>query len=154
MRRSAQNEENALDLLTVGLHAYTGDKRYKMEFQYPNNWRLKIINVKKDDEATYECQISTHPPRVIQINLHVNGRKFLKSTFELIKLITHLPQRTAPKVMIVDEYGDPLQEKYYEIDSTLQLSCVVRNVAMTSSVVFWKHSENVLNYDVTRGGVR
>lgn len=56
--------------------------------------------------------------------------------------------------MIVDEYGDPLQEKYYEIDSTLQLSCVVRNVAMTSSVVFWKHSENVLNYDVTRGGVR
>ncbi|XP_023178715.1 uncharacterized protein LOC111604757 [Drosophila hydei] len=131
VRRSAQNEENALDLLTVGLHAYTGDKRYKMEFQYPNNWRLKIINVKKDDEATYECQISTHPPRVIQINLHVN----------------------APKVMIVDEYGDPLQEKYYEIDSTLQLSCVVRNVAMTSAVVYWKHSENVLNYDVTRGGV-
>ncbi|XP_034480956.1 uncharacterized protein LOC117786713 [Drosophila innubila] len=131
VRRSAQNEENALDLLTVGLHAYTGDKRYKMEFQYPNNWRLKIINVKKDDEATYECQISTHPPRVLQINLHVN----------------------APKVMIVDEYGDPLQEKYYEIDSTLQLSCVVRNVAMSSSVVYWKHSENVLNYDVTRGGV-
>ncbi|EDV96457.1 GH16257 [Drosophila grimshawi] len=131
VRRNTLNEENALDLLTVGLHAYTGDKRYKMEFQYPNNWRLKIGNVKKDDEATYECQISTHPPRVIQINLHVN----------------------APKVMIVDEYGDPLQEKYYEIDSTLQLSCVVRNVAMTSSVVFWKHSENVLNYDVTRGGV-
>lgn len=61
---------------------------------------------------------------------------------------------TAPKVMIVDEVGDPLQEKYYEIDSTLQLSCVVRNVAMTSSVVFWKHMDNILNYDVTRGGVR
>ncbi|XP_068142192.1 uncharacterized protein dpr20 [Drosophila tropicalis] len=131
VRRNTQSEENALDLLTVGLHTYTGDKRYKMEFQYPNNWRLKITNVKKDDEATYECQISTHPPRVIQINLHVN----------------------APKVMIVDEVGDPLQEKYYEIDSTLQLSCVVRNVAMTSSVVYWKHSDNVLNYDVTRGGV-
>uniref|UniRef100_A0A1A9W3B1 Ig-like domain-containing protein n=1 Tax=Glossina brevipalpis TaxID=37001 RepID=A0A1A9W3B1_9MUSC len=99
VRRNVQGE-NALDLLTVGLHTYTGDKRYKMEFQYPHNWRLKIINVKKDDEATYECQISTHPPRVIQINLHVN----------------------APKVMIVDEFGDPLQEKYYEIDSTLQLS--------------------------------
>nr|XP_016935035.1 uncharacterized protein LOC108013606 [Drosophila suzukii] len=122
---------NALDLLTVGMHTYTGDKRYKMEFQYPNNWRLKITNVKKDDEAIYECQISTHPPRVIQINLHVN----------------------APKVMIVDEVGDPLQEKYYEIDSTLQLSCVVRNVAMTSSVVYWKHIDSILNYDVTRGGV-
>ncbi|XP_054735432.1 uncharacterized protein LOC129242671 [Anastrepha obliqua] len=130
VRRNAQGE-NALDLLTVGLHTYTGDKRYKMEFQYPNNWRLKITNVKKDDEAMYECQISTHPPRVIQINLFVN----------------------APKVMIVDEFGDPLQEKYYEIDSTLQLSCVVRNVAMTTSVVFWKHGDDVLNYDVTRGGI-
>ncbi|XP_017060223.1 uncharacterized protein LOC108100706 [Drosophila ficusphila] len=131
VRHNTQAEDNALDLLTVGMHTYTGDKRYKMEFQYPNNWRLKITNVKKDDEAIYECQISTHPPRVIQINLHVN----------------------APKVMIVDEVGDPLQEKYYEIDSTLQLSCVVRNVAMTSSVVFWKHIDNILNYDVTRGGV-
>jgi len=56
--------------------------------------------------------------------------------------------------MIVDEVGDPLQEKYYEIDSTLQLSCVVRNVAMTSSVVYWKHIDSILNYDVTRGGVR
>ncbi|XP_017136200.1 uncharacterized protein LOC108151835 [Drosophila miranda] len=131
VRHNTQDEENALDLLTVGMHTYTGDKRYKMEFQYPNNWRLKITNVKKNDEAIYECQISTHPPRLIQINLHVN----------------------APKVMIVDEVGDPLQEKYYEIDSTLQLSCVVRNVAMTSSVVYWKHIDDVLNYDVTRGGV-
>ncbi|BFF98541.1 uncharacterized protein DMAD_06682 [Drosophila madeirensis] len=131
VRHNTQDEENALDLLTVGMHTYTGDNRYKMEFQYPNNWRLKITNVKKDDEAIYECQISTHPPRLIQINLHVN----------------------APKVMIVDEVGDPLQEKYYEIDSTLQLSCVVRNVAMSSSVVYWKHIDDVLNYDVTRGGV-
>ena len=74
MRRNAQGEDGALDLLTVGLHTYTGDKRSKMEFQYPNNWRLKITNVKKDDEALYECQISTHPPRVIQVFLYVNGK--------------------------------------------------------------------------------
>lgn len=72
MRRHAGGE-NALDLLTVGIHTYTGDGRYKIEFQYPNNWRLKITDVRKDDEASYECQISTHPPRVIQINLNVNG---------------------------------------------------------------------------------
>lgn len=123
--------EDALELLTVGLHTYTGDKRYTMEFQYPNNWRLKISSARKEDEATYECQISTHPPRVIQIHLSVN----------------------APKVAIVDEYNIPLQEKYYEIDSTLQLSCTVRNVVMTSSVVFWRHGDQILNYDTTRGGV-
>ncbi|XP_055914485.1 uncharacterized protein LOC129947811 [Eupeodes corollae] len=130
VRRNSMGED-ALELLTVGLHTYTGDKRYTMEFQYPNNWRLKITNAKKEDEATYECQISTHPPRVIQIHLSVN----------------------APKVVIVDEYSIPLQEKYYEIDSTLQLSCTVRNVVMTSSVVFWRHGDQILNYDTTRGGV-
>lgn len=73
----------------MGLHTYTGDKRYKMEFQYPSNWRLKINNVKKDDEATYECQISTHPPRVIQINLHVNG-KFQYFFFPLYTNLTYI----------------------------------------------------------------
>lgn len=130
VRRNSMGED-ALELLTVGLHTYTGDKRYTMEFQYPNNWRLKITKARKEDEATYECQISTHPPRVIQIHLSVN----------------------APKVVIVDEHNIPLQEKYYEIDSTLQLSCTVRNVVMTSSVVFWRHGDQILNYDTTRGGI-
>lgn len=59
-----------------------------------------------------------------------------------------------PKVRIIDETGDPLQDKYYEVDSTLQLSCIIRQVAMKSSVVFWSHGEKVLNYDTNRGGVR
>lgn len=66
--------ETTLDLLTVGLQTYTADTRYKVEFQYPSNWRLKIESAIKDDEGTYECQISTYPPRVIQKNLYVNGK--------------------------------------------------------------------------------
>lgn len=65
---------NNLELLTVAKNAYSADPRYKVEFQYPSNWRLKIESVIKDDEGTYECQISTHPPRVIQKNLYVNGK--------------------------------------------------------------------------------
>ncbi|XP_055382587.1 GATA zinc finger domain-containing protein 14 [Condylostylus longicornis] len=131
VKRNHNGDEEALELLTVGAHTYTGDSRFTIDFQYPSNWRLKISNVRKTDEGQYECQISTHPPRVIQISLHVN----------------------APKVMIVDEYGIPLQEKYYEIDSTLQLSCIVRNVVMSTSAVFWSHGEQILNYDLIRGGV-
>lgn len=62
-----------LDLLTVGKHTYSGDPRYKIEFQYPDNWRLRLEAAVKDDEGTYECQISTHPPRIIQKNVFVNG---------------------------------------------------------------------------------
>lgn len=69
--------ENGLDLLTVGMNTYSGDTRYKMEFQYPNNWRLKIESIIKNDEGIYECQISTYPPRVIVKNLFVNGMYFV-----------------------------------------------------------------------------
>lgn len=59
-----------------------------------------------------------------------------------------------PKVIIIDEEGVPVQDKYYEVDSTMQLSCVVRHVRMTSSAVYWSHGDRILNYDVDRGGVR
>lgn len=62
-----------LDLLTVGKHTYSGDPRYSSEFQYPDNWRLRLEAAAKADEGTYECQISTHPPRIIQKNVFVNG---------------------------------------------------------------------------------
>lgn len=60
----------------------------------------------------------------------------------------------APKVMIIDEEGEPLQDKYYEVDSTIKLSCIVRDVTMAASVVYWNHSHQILNYDTTRGGIR
>ncbi|XP_055716618.1 uncharacterized protein LOC129810280 isoform X2 [Phlebotomus papatasi] len=133
VRRRLEVGEDGMELLTVGHHTYSGDPRYTVEFQYPSNWRLKISPTQKIDEGTYECQISTHPPRVIQVNLHIN----------------------APEVMIIDEMGVPLQDKYYEVDSTIQLSCIVRAMRMPSSFhsVFWTHGDRILNYDVTRGGI-
>lgn len=80
MKRNV-NENGAFELLTVGLHTYSGDNRYSVEFQYPHNWRLKISNARKSDEGTYECQISTHPPRVMQVNLHINGKLEFYSNF-------------------------------------------------------------------------
>lgn len=61
---------------------------------------------------------------------------------------------TAPKLIIIDELGDPLQDKYYEVDSTIKLSCIIRDVMMPSAVVFWNHSDQILNYDTSRGGIR
>nr|CAD7259950.1 unnamed protein product [Timema shepardi] len=62
--------------------------------------------------------------------------------------------RDAPEVLIVDDQGQPIYEKFYEEDSTIQLDCIVRHVSMTSSVVNWLHEYNQLNYDTTRGGIR
>lgn len=50
-------ETSELQLLTVGMHTYTGDLRYSVDFESPNNWRLKIQSVVKRDEGFYECQV-------------------------------------------------------------------------------------------------
>lgn len=72
VRRQESGEK--MSLLTVGQQTYTGDSRYTIEFQYPDNWRLRIKRVNSSDEGQYECQISTHPPKFIYVNLHINGK--------------------------------------------------------------------------------
>uniref|UniRef100_A0ABD2X8V4 Ig-like domain-containing protein n=1 Tax=Trichogramma kaykai TaxID=54128 RepID=A0ABD2X8V4_9HYME len=128
-----QNSDEKMNLLTVGQQTYTGDSRYTVEFQYPDNWRLRIKSVNSSDEGQYECQISTHPPKFIRVNLHIN----------------------APSVSIIDAMGELLRDKYYEADSTIELLCVVRHIAMQMqySVVQWLHGNRTLNYDTTRGGI-
>lgn len=71
-------------------------------------------------------------------------------------ILISLNEISAPSVQIVDALGEPLRDKYYEADSTIELLCVVRHIAMQVqySVVQWLHGNRVLNYDTTRGGIR
>lgn len=64
-------DTNQMLLLTVGMNTYSSDERFRADFQYPDDWRLRIDNVTKEDEGTYECMISTHPPQAIQTNFYV-----------------------------------------------------------------------------------
>ncbi|XP_075979430.1 uncharacterized protein LOC142978757 [Anticarsia gemmatalis] len=118
------------ELLTVGAITYAADNRVTVARRYPGNWRLLIRDVKPDDEGVYECQISTHPPRVSRTYLHVN----------------------TPQVWVVDEAGAPLLEKFYEAESTLALLCRARYVE-TPALLTWLHEGRALNADTTRGGI-
>ncbi|XP_050669920.1 uncharacterized protein LOC126968817 isoform X2 [Leptidea sinapis] len=118
------------ELLTVGAVTYAADNRVTVAKRYPGNWRLLIREVKPEDEGVYECQISTHPPRVSRTYLHVN----------------------TPQVWVVDEAGSPLLEKYYEAESTLALVCRARYVD-TPAVLTWLHESRALNSDTSRGGI-
>ncbi|CAH2049565.1 unnamed protein product, partial [Iphiclides podalirius] len=125
-----KGKEELPELLTVGAVTYAADNRVTVAKRYPGNWRLLIREVKPEDEGIYECQISTHPPRVSRIYLHVN----------------------TPQVWVVDEAGAPLSEKYYEAESTLALVCRARHVD-SPAVLTWIHEGRALNADTTRGGI-
>ncbi|XP_012281701.1 zwei Ig domain protein zig-8 [Orussus abietinus] len=100
MRRSPDR----VSLLTVGKSAYSSDPRYSLSFQYPNNWRLAISSVQKEDHGLYVCQVSTHPPRMLNVNVHV----------------------LAPDIKIVDEADRVVRDRYYKTGSGIELACVIR----------------------------
>ena len=74
-----RRKSDQLDLLTLGTTNHSSDSRISSDFKYPNNWRLSIRNSSRNDSGTYLCQISTHPPKVLQIHLTVEGNKTIVS---------------------------------------------------------------------------
>ncbi|PSN43645.1 hypothetical protein C0J52_16670 [Blattella germanica] len=82
LRRNADR----VSLLTVGASPYTSDPRLEVKFQYPNNWRLHISPVQREDEGVYMCQVSTHPPRVLTTNVTVLSKNRFSIFFSILSI--------------------------------------------------------------------
>ncbi|XP_049964587.1 zwei Ig domain protein zig-8-like [Schistocerca serialis cubense] len=112
-------------LLTVGLVTYTGDDRYQaIHVQHSEDWTLQIKYVQQRDAGLYECQVSSHPPTSIFIDLRV--------------------------VEARAEIAGP-SEKYLKLGSALRLVCTVRQSTEPPVYVFWYHNNRMVNYDADRG---
>lgn len=69
-----RRKDDGLNLITFGLHTYSSDSRYSLEYLAPNDWQLLIQFANERDEGHYECQLNSHPPIVLVIYLTVVGK--------------------------------------------------------------------------------
>ena len=60
-----------------GQHMFVSDVRFSIN-RIREDWVLEILHTKSDDEALYECQVSTEPPQIHKIFLAVEGKIFWK----------------------------------------------------------------------------
>ncbi|XP_055608088.1 uncharacterized protein LOC129755561 [Uranotaenia lowii] len=112
-------------LLTVGLTTYSSDERFSAtHLQNSEDWTLQIKFVQDRDAGWYECQVSTHPPTSIFLELRV-----VEARAEIV----------GPQV------------KYLTPDSTLKLICRVVQSTEATAFIFWYHNNRMINYDADRG---
>jgi hypothetical protein len=131
-------------VLTVGFVPHSAENRFLLDFQSPNNYRLRIQNVHQKDEGMFICQLSVHPPSIMW------------ATLEVIRPVVHL----------LDGDGNPVNDLHYDSGSTIDLLCRVRRPPLFQVSVRWEKYDaitasadspdepHVLNADVTRGGVK
>ncbi|CAB3366561.1 Hypothetical predicted protein [Cloeon dipterum] len=113
-------------LLTVGLVTYSSDDRFFVEHtRHLQNWGLKIKSVQQRDSGFYECQVSSHPPTSIFIELRI--------------------------VEASAEISGGAADLHLKSGSTLRLTCSLKKSTEPPVFVFWYHDGRMINYDKERG---
>ncbi|XP_049831127.1 protein turtle homolog B-like [Schistocerca gregaria] len=112
-------------LLTVGLATYSSDDRFLVvHARHLQSWGLQIKFVQPRDAGWYECQVSTHPPTSIFVELKVT---------EAVAEIAGAP------------------DLHLRSGSELRLICKLRRATEAPVFVFWYHDDRMINYDEDRG---
>ncbi|XP_015187302.1 PREDICTED: neuronal growth regulator 1-like isoform X1 [Polistes dominula] len=116
-----------IHLLTVGRYTYTSDQRFEaVHTPLSEEWTLKIRYPQKKDSGVYECQISTTPPIGLPVHLTI------------VEPVTEIT-------------GGP--DLFINIDSTINLTCLVRYAPEPPSTIIWSHNRQAINFDSPRGGI-
>ncbi|KAG0713086.1 hypothetical protein GWK47_017007 [Chionoecetes opilio] len=167
-----------IHLITFDFQTYHNDDRFALNFEQPNDWRLRIRFVQRRDEGSYQCQASTHPPLILTFHLQVVeasmlsslGRGGNASPLTEASMLSFLGRggnasplteasmlsflgRGEASIQILDERGVELREKFYREGSTIELQCLVADVPTATALqLAWYHHTHRLNYDDPRGG--
>ncbi|XP_017784010.1 PREDICTED: contactin-3-like [Nicrophorus vespilloides] len=112
-------------ILTFGLLTYSSDNRFfARNGKGSKDWSLHIRYVDKGDAGIYECQVSSHPPSSIFVEL-----KLVEAHAEIV--------------------GG--SDKIVKSGSPLLLTCVLQKSTEVPEYIFWYHGQRMINYDLGGG---
>ncbi|XP_046399299.1 uncharacterized protein LOC124165818 [Ischnura elegans] len=112
-------------LLTVGLAPYASDDRFfTAHVRHAQDWTLHIRHAEVKDAGLYECQVSTHPPTSLFVELQL-----VEARAEIL--------------------GGP--DKHVKSGSALRLTCLLRRSTEPPVYVFWYRDDRMINYDANSG---
>ena len=136
-------------LLTAG-QTYSSDSRYSLDFQHPNNYRLRVSRVRLQDRGYYHCQaLSRTAPAPLTVTLKL-GPHLLSALVEWssdrVQLATHPPQLVwtyldiaRPQFRIYSgEAGREGRDLHYHQGSTISLVCQVEQAPLQQASLQWK----------------
>lgn len=116
-----RKQESSPTILTVGLTSHIADERFLVEHtRHLQNWGLIIKHITPSDAGFYECQVSTHPPTSIFIELRVT--------------------EASAEIM-----GAP--DLHIKAGSPLILLCKLLRSTEKPTYVFWYHEQRMINHD-------
>ena len=143
----------------MGLSTYSSDDRFLVEHtRHLGNWALRIKGAREEDEGLYECQITTHPPQSIFVELKVVGKlpqpphslggpiQRLGGGHPLIYLFNWEAKRQQPrmgylnfKFCIAEAVAEIIESPDLHINegSTLRLECKLKRATESPLFVFW-----------------
>ena len=72
--------------------------RFSLDFQHPNNYRLRVSGVRLGDRGYYHCQLATHPPQLVWTYLDIVTPSFRKSEIISLMLLKMYLSTSAPSL--------------------------------------------------------
>jgi len=112
-----------MSLLTTDQLVFSADSRFSVVHdERAYNWRLVIQSAQERDAGSYLCQVNTHPPATLLVQLIV----------------------IVPALSTVDDQGQPIMEKYFKPGSTIVLRCLVTNYRPDFQAPVWRREDNVV----------
>lgn len=106
-----------IHLLTVGRSTFSNDQRFQsIHNPQLEDWSLQVRYPQKADSGTYECQVSTTPPRGVLMHLSI------------VEPITTIMGGS---------------DMYIDTGSTVNLTCIVRNSPEPPANIMWTHNDAV-----------